>query len=178
MSDIIPLSRYIQKFEGCIHPLTSFVYKKLGLTPNYLTLIGLLVGLTSAFYLIQSKFIISFILFALSTLFDILDGIVARQFNLKNSIGSTIDDTADHLTVVAFILALYYTSMVSASLAILTILIISFNVIIKNFGKFDLGFRRLVVLGYFIGFPLSLIIVIVGNTVSSLVNIYKLNKSR
>ena len=174
MSDIIPATRYMQKFERYIYPLTSFMYKKLGLTPNRITLIGLIFGLLSAYYLTQFEMTLSCILFLLAYPADALDGIVARQFNLKSAAGCAVDDCADHLAVVAFGVAAYYASLISAGLAILVILIITLNTIIKNYGKFDLGWRRSVVFGFFLGFPFVFIVVLLLNTISIIINVYKL----
>lgn len=76
--------------------------------PNLLSLIRLLlIPLIVWLYLIKADYISAVIVIALSGITDILDGYIARHYNMVSDLGKIIDPIADKLTQFAMIVCLY-----------------------------------------------------------------------
>ena len=74
--------------------------------PNYLTVLRLIL-IPIIFYLILTKhYTIAFILFSTANITDILDGYIARKYNLITDWGKLMDPLADKLTQISTISAL------------------------------------------------------------------------
>ncbi|HHW32293.1 MAG TPA: CDP-diacylglycerol--glycerol-3-phosphate 3-phosphatidyltransferase [Clostridiaceae bacterium] len=74
--------------------------------PNILTAIRLLLIPSFAYFLYIESYKIAILLFALSGLTDILDGYIARRFNLVTSWGKLADPLADKLMQIAALIIL------------------------------------------------------------------------
>jgi CDP-diacylglycerol--glycerol-3-phosphate 3-phosphatidyltransferase len=68
---------------------------KLGLTPNILTVLGLLTGAVAAVAFWHEWFIPGVVLMLLAALWDMLDGATARAGNLGTTFGGVLDHTVD-----------------------------------------------------------------------------------
>lgn len=78
-------------------PVGKFL-SRLGATPNVLTLLGLtLTCVTAAVLLGQGMWVAGAIVVALSTLFDLLDGAVARVSGRSTAFGAVLDATCDRI---------------------------------------------------------------------------------
>jgi len=66
----------------------------LGLTPNKITVLGILIGLLSIFYLFKNQTVFG-VLYIINRLLDLLDGYTARRFHLKTDIGKRLDHLGD-----------------------------------------------------------------------------------
>ena len=105
------------------HKLTSFIYENpvdrflyysiekisdtiynLNITPNIITLLGLIIGLISAYFLYEKKIIYCVILWFISYYLDLLDGYIARKYNQGSKLGGWFDHISD---IIKFILYLY-----------------------------------------------------------------------
>lgn len=74
--------------------------------PNAITMTRLLLVLPIAFFIIDSQFLVAFILFTLSGLSDGLDGFIARHFGWESAFGRMIDPLADKLMMITTALTL------------------------------------------------------------------------
>lgn len=78
---------------------------KLGLTPNQITLLGLMIALASAYSVFRGEFVLALALWWLSRLLDALDGIFARAYDKTSDFGAFLDIQFDMLAYSAMIIA-------------------------------------------------------------------------
>ena len=83
------------------------LYKKLNLTPNMITTISLILGLSSAYSIYKDSYIIGAILWFLSYYFDCADGKMARKFKMTSKFGDLYDHSSDILKHVIIFYILY-----------------------------------------------------------------------
>ena len=74
--------------------------------PNTLTAIRFLLIPFIVIFILHGNFVGGIILLILSGLSDVLDGIIARRFNLVSDFGKLVDPLADKTTQIALIIAL------------------------------------------------------------------------
>lgn len=74
--------------------------------PNGLTIIRFLLIPFILFYIFTENYIVAFIIFTISGLTDIADGLIARKFNLISNFGKLMDPLADKLTQIATLASL------------------------------------------------------------------------
>ena len=79
--------------KGCEY--SAPFLKKLKMTPNILTTIGLIFGLLSIICLIKDKFILGFIFYWISYWFDCVDGYFARKYKMETKFGDYYDHVRD-----------------------------------------------------------------------------------
>ncbi len=78
--------------------------------PNILSIIRILmIPLLVWAYLVKQDYVLAFSLFAVSALTDVVDGFIARRFNMITDIGKILDPIADKLTQAAVIFCLCIT---------------------------------------------------------------------
>lgn len=82
------------KLTGWLNPFVRLMAKT-GITPNQITLLSFLFGISAAVCYFCSEFLIGSILLALSGIFDLTDGSVARLNNKKSDFGAIIDWIVD-----------------------------------------------------------------------------------
>lgn len=75
-----------------------------GLTPNMITIVGVLLSLVVAFVIAGGNLILGGILFVIASSFDMLDGAVARAGGTVSKFGGFLDSTLDRYseTIVLF----------------------------------------------------------------------------
>ena len=105
-------------FQRFIDPLAS----KIGLHPNILTIIGLLVSLCAAYAFSQQNLLLGGLLILLSGFFDVIDGAVARNNNTKSKFGGFLDSTSDRFADAFIIIGIIYGGYVDWFLGILALL--------------------------------------------------------
>jgi len=71
------------------------LFKKLNLTPNLLTTISLISGLSSVYLLKNNNYKSSALLWFISYYFDCTDGKMARKFNMTSKVGDLYDHGSD-----------------------------------------------------------------------------------
>ena len=86
------------------------IYYNLGLTPNAITTISIILGLLSAYEIVEGNFLVAAILWVFSYYFDCIDGKLARQYNMVTQFGDMYDHIGDAFKTVVVIYALFYSS--------------------------------------------------------------------
>lgn len=94
------------------------------ITPNQVTLIGLLLGLISSVFIIYHQYVLSCVFLWISGLFDVLDGTMARQSKMVSKWGSFMDILFDRVVEISIIIALGITNANPIALLVLTSLIL------------------------------------------------------
>ena len=84
------------------------VLNKLGITPNVLTTIGVLINLAAAVVIGFGHVFWGGIIFLLAGLFDLLDGALARYLGKTTRFGALYDSTSDRLTEGALFLSFIF----------------------------------------------------------------------
>ena len=88
--------------------------------PNALTIVRFLLIPFILFYIFTGNYILAFIFFTISGITDVVDGYIARKFNLISNFGKLMDPLADKATQIATL----------ASLVIIDIIPIWFLIIV------------------------------------------------
>lgn len=112
------LNKVRPQLQRFINPLAS----KIGLHPNILTIIGLLVSLLAAYAFSQKNLLIGALLILLSGFFDVIDGAVARNNNTKSKFGGFLDSTSDRFADAFIIIGIVYGGYVNWFWGILALL--------------------------------------------------------
>ncbi len=114
-------------FEKAIEPLVQLL-TKLRISPNAITIAGLLLVVLGSVFLYLQEYLISFFLLLIGGLGDAIDGTLARKTNLKNDIGSFLDSVVDRFSDSAPFIA------ISLSLEDKTISFLSLLALIFSYG--------------------------------------------
>jgi cardiolipin synthase len=69
----------------------------------------------------EFSFIIAVIVFLAAGITDILDGFIARKYNLKTELGAILDPLADKLMIITVLFCLYYESIIPLWIFILVL---------------------------------------------------------
>ena len=81
--------------------------------PNILTIIRFLLIPIILLFLFSGNYLLAFIFFTISGITDILDGYIARKFNLVSNFGKLMDPLADKLTQISMLAALFFLNISS-----------------------------------------------------------------
>lgn len=93
--------------EGLLTPVIALL-NKLGLSPNIVTVTGLLINIIAAVFMAKGMFITAGLIILFAGLFDMLDGALARKMGKKTKFGGFLDSTTDRVSEGAFYLGLIY----------------------------------------------------------------------
>jgi CDP-diacylglycerol--glycerol-3-phosphate 3-phosphatidyltransferase len=95
-------------FKGIVDPLGAF-FNRIGVTPNTMTMLGLLGNIVGAWFLSQGNMFLGGVFVLICTPFDALDGTMARLRGEANEFGAFVDSVTDRYSEL-FILGglLYY----------------------------------------------------------------------
>lgn len=109
-----------------------WIFGKLGISPNWITLFGLSLAMLAGYLLAIGKIPWATAAFALSGIFDLLDGYVAKMFDKVSPLGSFLDSVVDRIADAAVYLglALYFISQgegIYAGVSV-SIMVISFMI--------------------------------------------------
>jgi CDP-diacylglycerol--glycerol-3-phosphate 3-phosphatidyltransferase len=98
------------RFKGLLDPLGAF-FNRIGITPNMMTMLGLLGNVIGAWFLSQGNMLLGGVFVLICTPFDALDGTMARLRGEANEFGAFVDSVTDRYSEL-FILGglLYYFS--------------------------------------------------------------------
>ena len=88
-------------------PLVPLI-SKLKLTPDLMTLIGLIINLIAAVVIGSGHLFLGGVIFLLAGLFDMLDGALARYMQKTTKFGALFDSTVDRLTEGALFLSFIF----------------------------------------------------------------------
>jgi CDP-diacylglycerol--glycerol-3-phosphate 3-phosphatidyltransferase len=101
---MIPLSIRL-KFRHILEPLARALSAG-RVSPNTLTLIGLLPAIAAGFVFAKGMVRLGGVLIGISGLFDLLDGLVARVGNKQTDFGALLDSTLDRFAEIAIFIGL------------------------------------------------------------------------
>ena len=106
---------------------------RLGLTPNAVTLLGLLLSGATAYLIFSERLLAAGLLLIVSALFDHLDGALARLSGRVTAFGAFLDSVVDRLTeaIVLFGVLLLALGQNNTILAILAFLALVFSMMVS-----------------------------------------------
>jgi CDP-diacylglycerol---glycerol-3-phosphate 3-phosphatidyltransferase len=94
----------------CMWPLRAIISAcvALGIHPNTLTLVGVLINVAAACALGVNRFLLAAVIMIVANIFDFIDGKVAQQTNTVSRFGAFWDSTLDRFSDIALFLGLIY----------------------------------------------------------------------
>src|SRR5215216_3884302 len=94
----------------CMWPLRAIIGASvaLGIHPNTLTLIGVLINVAAACALGVDRFLLAGVIMIVANIFDFIDGKVAQETNTVSRFGAFWDSTLDRFSDIALFLGLIY----------------------------------------------------------------------
>src|SRR5918999_5034833 len=94
----------------CMLPLRAIIRASvaLGIHPNMLTLIGVLINVAAAWALGRDHFLLAGVIMIVANIFDFIDGKVAHLTNTVSRFGAFWDSTLDRFSDIALFLGLIY----------------------------------------------------------------------
>src|SRR5688500_14684893 len=94
----------------CMYPLRAIISASvaLGIHPNVLTLIGVLINVGAAIALGRGHFVLAGVIMIVANIFDFIDGKVAHITNTVSRFGAFWDSTLDRFSDIALFLGLIY----------------------------------------------------------------------
>ena len=94
----------------CMFPLRGIIAASvaLGIHPNTLTLIGVLINVGAAWALGRDHFLLAGVIMIVANIFDFIDGKVARELNAETKFGGFWDSVIDRFSDIALFLGLIY----------------------------------------------------------------------
>ncbi len=90
--------------------------------PNALTILRFFIIPFIIYYLVKDEYIFAFIMLALSGLTDVLDGAIARKFNLITNFGKLVDPLADKLTQISVLCTLLFKGIIPLWIVVIVLL--------------------------------------------------------
>ena len=90
--------------------------------PNILTIIRFILIPVILYFIFTGNYILAFIFFTLSGITDILDGAIARKFNLISTFGKLMDPLADKLTQISVLATLVFKEIIPFWILIIVML--------------------------------------------------------
>lgn len=93
--------------------LSPFAKKIVGVNPNTLTLLGLLISIVAAIFFAMGEVLVAGSLLLLSGFFDALDGAVARENGRTTRFGSFLDSVCDRFADAAVLIGAMYAGLTS-----------------------------------------------------------------
>lgn len=96
-------------YNSFLRPFSSFL-ARLGIHPNVLTIMGVLLFAVGGWLIVIGHWRISLIVGVIGAFMDGLDGILAREFDKKSVFGGILDSTCDRFTEIIWLgsLIVYY----------------------------------------------------------------------
>jgi CDP-diacylglycerol--glycerol-3-phosphate 3-phosphatidyltransferase len=106
--------------DKAVKPLGNLL-RKTGLTPDHLTVLGLLVGIAAAISIGSGRLLLGALLVVLAALPDLLDGALAKASNTSSQRGAFFDSTIDRITDALLLggIAWYFASTESPHMTLL-----------------------------------------------------------
>ena len=102
------------KYEN---PIVNFIYiiveyispfhHKIGLTPNILTTISLIIGIVSSYFIYKKQFYLGSFLYLIAYIYDCLDGYNARKYDMVTKFGDYYDHLSDLFKSILYFYVLY-----------------------------------------------------------------------
>ncbi len=121
-------------------PLGHVIARR-GIHPNLITLISLFLGTLSAYFFYHEKVLTAVGLFVLSGLFDLLDGVVARETDKSSKFGAVFDWIADKW-VDGFVLGAVGFAFASPFVAVTAVTLSMLHSFIKPVAYAEIGYSQ------------------------------------
>ena len=101
-----------KKFNKILNSISTF-FLKVGLSPNFVTLIGLMGNIIASLFLSEGKFITGGVIALFSGAFDAIDGTMARLSEEANKFGCLLDSLVDRYSEMILLLGIliYFASI-------------------------------------------------------------------
>ena len=119
--------------KGIVHPMVVFL-AKLGVTPNALTMLGLLMHVPVAWALVNGRWRLASVLGIFSVM-DVLDGSLARYLNHgeTSKFGAFLDSTSDRIAEVLIFggMTWWFASQTNPTLAVVSLLALAGSVLVS-----------------------------------------------
>ena len=131
--------------DGILSFPIRLIHETLGLSPNQISTLGLVVGIVAAIVVATGSLIAGLILLAVSQVIDGLDGGVARRYNLQSEKGQILEVVFDRLNELVIFLALAYIGQVTYFMAVLAFVAILLVTLVEPLSRFDPGFKRFII---------------------------------
>ena len=90
--------------------------------PNILTIIRFILIPIIIYFIITGNYLLGFIFFTISGITDILDGTIARKYNLISTFGKLMDPLADKLTQISVLATLTFKDIIPIWILVIVIL--------------------------------------------------------
>jgi CDP-diacylglycerol---glycerol-3-phosphate 3-phosphatidyltransferase len=112
--------RFRGPIDRAVKPLGDGL-RRTGLTPDHLTVVGLVIGVAAAFAIGSGRLLLGLVLVILAALPDLLDGALAKASGASSQRGAFFDSTVDRITDAVLLggIAWYLASVESAHMALL-----------------------------------------------------------
>jgi len=120
----------------------ALLHERAGLSPNKVSVIGLVIGLIAAVVVAGGFIVAGLLLMALAQIVDALDGGIARKYHLESARGALVEAVFDRISELAMFAALVAAGEVSAKMAALAFAAILLVTFLEPKSKFDPGFKR------------------------------------
>src|SRR5688572_20579442 len=94
----------------CMFPLRVIINTciALGISPNVLTFVGVLINVAAAWQLAYGNFITAGVIMVVANIFDFIDGKVARETHAETKFGGFWDSVIDRFSDIALFVGLIY----------------------------------------------------------------------
>lgn len=119
-----------------------FNHETLGLSPNQISVIGLLLGICAAAVVAAGNTGAGLGIMALAQIVDAFDGGVARRYHLESEAGRRFETVCDRLSELVMFGALVYAGEATLRMAVLAFVAILLVTLIEPQSRFDPGFKR------------------------------------
>jgi len=94
-------------FKGILDPIGGFL-NRIGITPNMMTMLGLLGNMAGAWFLAQGNMLLGGVFMLVCTPFDALDGTMARLRGEASDFGAFVDSVTDRYSELFILGGLLY----------------------------------------------------------------------
>lgn len=94
-------------FKGILDPIGGFL-NRLGVTPNMMTMLGLVGNMAGAWFLVQGNMVLGGVFVLVCTPFDALDGTMARLRGEASEFGAFVDSVTDRYSELFILGGLLY----------------------------------------------------------------------
>lgn len=133
------------KFQALLQPLLARLHKW-GVSPNLLTLLGILLSVAMGIYAFYGNRILALILLPLVLLvrmaLNALDGMMARQFNMQSKLGAVLNEIGDIVSDIALYFPVYILFKMDPNWIMLFLLLSALNEFAGLLGQAINGVRR------------------------------------
>ena len=144
-----------KSYDSIMKPISEFFHIKLGLSPNEVSFIGFLIGLSSVGLVIMQFWQLGLVVMAISLLFDGIDGNIARTYGLTSKTGEKLELIFDRSLEALLFSAFAIINRIDLGLVLLIVYTILLMTSLQKNAKFDPGLKRIALLfGFIINFEI------------------------